>query len=293
VILVTAPTSTIGRRLVTDLLDHDVALRVVARDPRRLDPDVADRIEVVIGSHGDPDVIARAAEGAAAAFWLTPNLPAAPTLEASFADFARPAAAAFARHGVGRVVGISALGRGTPLAAHAGAVTASLAMDDVLAASGVAYRAVVCPSFMHNLLNHVGAMREQGAFFMTIDSELSAPTVAARDIAATATALLLDETWTGAGEVACLGPEDLTPVQMARIISDVVGREIRYVRIPDHAFRERMLGFGMSEAMVQGLLDMFEAKNQGLDQAVARTAASTTPTTLRQWCAEVLRPALG
>jgi uncharacterized protein YbjT (DUF2867 family) len=293
VILVTAPTSTIGRRLVTDLLDHDVALRVVARDPRRLDPDVSDRVEVVTGSHGDPDAIDRAADGVAAAFWLTPNIPSAPTLEASFADFARPAAAAFARHELGRVVGVSALGRGTPLAAHAGAVTASLAMDDVLAASGVPYRAVVCPSFMHNLLNHVGAMRDQGAFFMTIDPELSAPTVAARDIAATAVGLLLDDTWTGAGEVACLGPEDLTPVQMARIISDVTGHEIRYVQIPGAAFKERMLGLGMSEAMADGLLDMFDAKNRGLDRAVARTAASTTPTTLRQWCAEVLRPALG
>jgi uncharacterized protein YbjT (DUF2867 family) len=115
----------------------------------------------------------------------------------------------------------------------------------------------------------------------------------ARDIAATAVRLLLDDTWSGAGEVACLGPEDLTPVQMARIISDVVGREIRYVQIPGAAFRERMLGFGMSEAMAQGLLDMFDAKNRGLDQAVPRTPEATTPTTLRQWCEEVLRPALG
>jgi hypothetical protein len=54
-----------------------------------------------------------------------------------------------------------------------------------------------------------------------------------------------------------------------------------------------MLGLGMSEAMADGLLDMFDAKSRGLDLAVARTAASTTPTTLRAWCAEVLRPALG
>jgi len=292
VILITAPTSNIGRQLVAELLDRDVALRVVTRDPARLDAAVRDRVEVVTGSHGDPAVIDRAAEGAQAAFWLTPVEPTAPTLDATFADFARPAAAAFARHGVGRVVGISALGRGTPLAAHAGMVTASLAMDDVFAGSGVPYRAVVNPSFMENLLNNVGPIREQGAFFLMFDPDLSAPTVATRDIAATSARLLLDDTWAGAGEVACLGPADLTPVEMAQVISDAIGREVRYQQVPAAAFKERMMGFGMSEPIAQGLVDMFEAKNQGLDNAVARTPESTTPTTFRQWCAEVLAPAV-
>jgi hypothetical protein len=50
------------------------------------------------------------------------------------------------------VVGISALGRGTAVAGRAGYVTASLAMDDLIAGSGVAYRALTMPSFMDNLL---------------------------------------------------------------------------------------------------------------------------------------------
>jgi hypothetical protein len=47
--------------------------------------------------------------------------------------FTRPAADAFKRHHVGRVVGISALGRGTAAAKHAGLVTESLAMADSFA----------------------------------------------------------------------------------------------------------------------------------------------------------------
>ncbi len=38
VIVITAPTSTIGRHLVTDLLDGGAALRLVARDPLRTTP---------------------------------------------------------------------------------------------------------------------------------------------------------------------------------------------------------------------------------------------------------------
>ena len=47
----------------------------------------------------------------------------------------------------------------------------------------------------------------------------------------------------------------------------------------------------MSEAMAQGMVDMMLAKNDGLDNAEPRTPESTTPTSFRQWCEEVLKPA--
>jgi len=291
-IVITAPTSTIGRLLVDDLLEHGARLRLVTRDASRLAPDVRERVEVVEGTHGDPVVIARAFEGAEAVFWLAPPDEAQPSGEAALVDFTRPAAQAFARHGVKRVVGISALGRGTGQAEHAGLVTASLAMDDLIADSGVAYRAVVCPSFMHNLLNHAGSIRELGKFFLMADPDLKVPTVAAGDIAATAARLLLDGSWTGSGEVACLGPEDLSPKEMAQIISEVLDKEVTFVQVPGPALKERLMGFGFTEGMAQGMVDMFDAKNQGMDNAAARTAESTTPTTFRQWCQEVLKPAV-
>ncbi|MFG2138225.1 NAD(P)H-binding protein [Streptomyces sp. NPDC048650] len=291
-IVITAPTGTIGRRLVDDLLDRGAPLRLVARDPSRLAPEVRERSEVVEGSHGDAAVIDRACDGAEAVFWLAPDDPAAPSVEAVYVDFTRPACEAFARHGVQRVVGISALGRGTPMADQAGLVTASLAMNDLIAASGVAYRAVSCPSFMHNLLRQVGAIKNHGTFSLMIDPDLRSPTVATRDIAATAARLLLDDSWEGAGQVPCLGPEDLTPIEMAQILSEVLGTEIGYRQIPGSAFKERLTGFGTTDAMAQGMVDMFDAKNKGLDNAEPRTAESTTPTTFRQWCEEVLKPAV-
>ena len=291
-IVITAPTSTIGSLLVDDLLERDASVRLIVRDPSRLNPTVSDRAQVIEGSHREADVIDRACQGAAAMFWLTPSIPGAPTADDSFAGFARAACATLARHRVPRVVGISALGRGTPIADHAGLVTASLAMDDLIAASGVAYRAITCPSLMHNLLNHVDAISQHGRFSMTIDPDLRAPTVAATDVAATAARLLLDDKWDGSGEVPCLGPEDLSPNDMARIISDVLGTPVAYVQTSGEALRERLMGFGFSAAMATAMVEMFDAKNHGLDNAEPRTAASTTPTTFQQWCIDVLAPAV-
>ena len=71
------------------------------------------------------------------------------------------------------MVGISALGRGTAAAGHAGLVTASLAMDDLIASTGVSYRALTMPSFMDNLLRQVPAIRSQGMFFTPISGTAS------------------------------------------------------------------------------------------------------------------------
>ena len=50
---------------------------------------------------------------------------------------------------------------------------------------------------------------------------------------------------------------------------------------------------GSSEAFAQSLVDMFAEVGQGVYEAEPRTLETTTPTTFRQWCEEVLRPAVG
>ena len=120
---------------------------------------------------------------------------------------------------------------GTPWAARAGYVTASLAMDDLIASTGVAYRALTNPSFMDNIAAQAAAIKNQGMFFSPIDGDRKLPAVATRDIAAAAARLLLDDSWSGAGEVPLLGPEDLSFIDMAQIMSEVLGKPVRFQQI--------------------------------------------------------------
>jgi uncharacterized protein YbjT (DUF2867 family) len=291
-IVITTPTGQIGSQVLENLLDTAEALRVIARDPSGLSVDARDRVDVVEGSHEDAAVVNEAFAGADAVFWLAPPDPQARSVEAAFVGFTRPAADAFRRERIKRVVGISALGRGTPLAEHAGYVTGSLHMDDLIAATGVSYRAVTNPSFMDNIVRQAGAIKNQGIFFSPISGDRKLPSVATRDIAAAATRLLLDHSWSGVEEVPMLGPEDLSFNDMAEVISDVLRTEVRYQQIPFEAYKARFVDFGMSDAMAQGMTDMAAAKNQGLDNAVMRTPQNSTPTSFRQWCEETLKPAV-
>jgi uncharacterized protein YbjT (DUF2867 family) len=242
-IVITTPAGQIGRQVLGSLLQSGEQLRVIARDRSQLPAEVRGDLDIVEGSHGDAAVVDKAFAGADAVFWLVPLDPRAPSVDAAFAGFTRPAAEAFNRHGVGRVVGVSMLGRGTPWAAQAGFVTGSLAMDDLIAASGVAYRALTNPYFMEDTARQAESIKDKGLFTSPIAGDRKLPTVATRDIAAAASRLLLDASWSGAGEVPLLGPEDLSYNDMAEIMSQALRADhVRglqgQVRPPRHVRRD-------------------------------------------------------
>ena len=113
-------------------------------------------------------------------------------------------------------------------------------MDDLIASTGVAYRALTNPSFMDNIARQAEAIKNQGMFFSPIAGERKLPSVATRDIAAAASRLLLDESWSGVEEVPLLGPEDLSFNDMAEIISEVLGKEVRFQQTTFEAYKDQV-----------------------------------------------------
>lgn len=296
-IVTTTPTGNIGSQLLTRLLDRldrldstPEPLRVVVRDPGRLPDDVRDRVEVVVGSHGDADVIDKALTGADALFWLTPPPWRAARLEDGMEEFARPAAEAVVRHDVGHVVTISNLGRGVP--GDAGVATHALAVDDLFAATGAAHRALTLPGFMDNMLLSVAEIREHGTIHGVQDRSVRTPHCATSDVADVAAGLLRERTWTGQEQRPVLGPEDQSMDEMAAVVSDVLGRTVTYVQVTPEQFRASLLDRGASPAMAEGMAAMMVAKSAGLDNHATRTPQTSSPTTFRSWCERVLRPAM-
>ncbi len=290
-IVVTAPTGQIGSKLVAALLAAGAPVRVVVRDAERLPTDVRGAVEVVEGSHGDGAVMARALAGADALFWLAPP-DMSRTLQAAYLDFTRPAADAIRAAGTPRVVAVTALGRGTPWQHKAGLVTASIAADDLLMATGAAFRALAMPSFMENTARQVGPMKASGMFFGPIDPDRKLPFTATPDMAEAAARLLLDGAWTGQEEVPVLGPDDLSFDDQAAIISEVTGRTVRYQQIGWDRFRQQFLDRGADESWAQGYVDMFRAKEEGIDNVAVRQAGRHGTTSFRQFAEQQLRPAL-
>lgn len=290
-IVVTTPTGQIGRQVLDRILDSGEPVRVIARDPSRLSPRVRARAEIVQGSHGDTDAVTKALAGADRVFWLVPPDPRhAGGSERYYLDFTRPACDVIKNQAVRQVVGVSTLGHGYQ--GKAGILSAALAMDKLIEDTGVDYRALAMPFFMENLLRQAQAIKDQGTFFLANAADQPLPTVATRDIAAVAAALLLDGSWAGQASVPVAGPDDLTPVGMAQVMSDVLGHTVRYRQITVADYKAMMLQHGASEAMAQDVADMIEAMNRGIYDTEPRDRYAATPTDFRQWCQDILEPAV-
>ncbi len=293
-ILVTTPTGQIGSRVLDSLLDAGDAageVRVIVRDPARLSPHARARVEAVTGSHADPDVTAKACAGVDRVFWLVPPTPTADSVEGHFGAFTRPLADAIRTGGVERVVAVSTLGRG--VARNAGQISASLAMDDEIRATGVHHRALCPPYLMENLFHQAAAIRDSGVIAMATYGDRVLRTCATRDIGATAARLLLDGSWTGQDDVPMVGPDALTPEGMARVVSEVLDRPVRFQRLTGAEYRASMLRHGASENWVRAVADLAAATaEQGFYGSAAPTTPETAPTSFRRWCEEVLKPAV-
>lgn len=293
-LVITTPTGLIGHQVLDNVLDgvldSGAPVRVIARDPSRLSPQARERVEVVQGSMDDIDVVSAAFAGADCVFWLVPPYANADSIMDYTLDFTRPACEAIKRQGVKRVVAVSSLGRG--VAKNAGPVSASFAMDELIESTDVSYRALRMPGFMENMLQHVEPIKHQGMFFLPVSGDRKLPTCATRDIAAAAARLLLDDSWSGQDSVPILGPEDLSYDDMAQIMSEVLARPVRFQQVPGEAFKATLTRYGMAEVWAQGLVDMLTQIDQGIYNTEPRTPQSTTPTSFRQWCEEVFKPAV-
>ncbi|WP_158811310.1 NAD(P)H-binding protein [Beijerinckia sp. L45] len=286
-IVVTTPTGNIGRHVVRHLLDACEAVRLIVRDPSKLAQGVRDQVEVVEGSHGEAAVVDRAFQGADAVFWLCPPTPS-PTPAAATVEFARPGAEAMRRHGVRHVVVATTLGRHTPWQDGAGNATGSIHMVDLLRTTGAAVRGLALPAFMDNALRQTEAIR-QGKMFGPIHPDKKLPHTAARDIGAAAAGFLIDRSWSGQEDVPVLGPDELSYAQLATIVSDVIGREVRYEHQTYDAYKDAAMARGLTSAFAQGYVDMLRAKEEGMDNFASRATAIIGATSFRKWAEEGLK----
>lgn len=289
-ILVTTPTGHIGSHLVRILLAAGEPVRVVARNPDKLSSEIRGKIEVVSGSSDDEAVLGKALDGAESLFLVVPPSFSVPDVREHYLSFGRAAIGAARSRGVNRIVSVSGIGKHSSL--DGGLVGAALAVGEALDQSGIAHRAIWCPGFMENMLMYVPTLAAQGVFYGASDPDKKRPMVACRDIAAVGAKLLRDRSWSGPGGVAVLGPEDVTMNEMAATLGDVLGKPIRYQRIPLEAQAAELTKRGASADIVRAFIQMVKAKDEGLDDTEPRTPENTTPTTFRQFCKEVLAPAL-
>ena len=67
---------------------------------------------------------------------------------------------------------------------------------------------------------------------------------------------------------------------------------MRYQQISYEQFKQQFLARGTSESVAQGYVDMYRAKEEGIDNTAARSPETTGHTSFRAFCEQHLKPVL-
>jgi uncharacterized protein YbjT (DUF2867 family) len=118
------------------------------------------------------------------------------------------------------------------------------------------------------------------------------PWVDPRDIGEIAAARLLWQGWSGRQVQAVHGPEDLTLSQVAAIIGQATGRQVRAETIPRETLRSSLRSAGLGDKQVEAIAGMSAVTCENFVAEDERSILTTTPTTLAAWAHAHLRPAL-
>jgi uncharacterized protein YbjT (DUF2867 family) len=267
----------ITSRAARALLDEGRPTRVIGRSAASLEPLRQRGAELAIGDAQEPGFLARAFEGATAAYVMIPPAYDAPDMRRSQTRFSAAIATAIARAGVRRVVNLSSIGAELP--AGTGPIVGLHEQEQRLdALPGLDLLHLRPGYFMENHLHAAGAIAALGVYPSLERSDVPVPMIATRDIAAVVARELVEP---GASGVLHLhAPRHYTFQEVATLLGRAIGRpDLRHVQAEPAQARAAMLQAGMSPDVADRMAEMAHWLSEARPGALHRPL-ETAPTTL-------------
>jgi uncharacterized protein YbjT (DUF2867 family) len=292
--VITGATGNVGGRIADILLSTSQQIRVIGRNPQRLDPLAKKGAEAFPGDMADPEFLTRAFTGAKAVFTMIPPNLKAENLREYQNKITESIVTAIKNAGVTHVVNLSSIGAN--LTDHTGPVLGLHDQEERLnQIPGLNVVHIRAGYFMENLYGNID-MIKKGAFGTAMKGDLKVPFIATRDIASAAAKILMYLDFTGSSVRELLGERDISLDEIAKII----GKAIRTPRVKYSQFSygntiKALVGMGMSRDVAQSFVDLSKAANEGiLYRGIRRTPESTTGTSFEEFAksfAAVIRKA--
>jgi uncharacterized protein YbjT (DUF2867 family) len=262
-ILITGASGNVGKAVLREVARKEAKFRGMYRSQEEAARAPAG-CEPVIADFSDKASLRKALDGVTAVYVVCSPIPQLVELESNLIDSCKES-------GVKHVVLNSALGAGDYGKSFP---SWHRNVEDKLKSTGMSYTILRPNGFMQNIVAfYAPSIRAQGAFYQSMgDAKVSHIDVG--DVAAVA----VNSLYAGAhaGQIyELLGPEAVSNEELAKRISKVAGRTVKFVDIPESAQREAMLGMGMPEWQVTALLALQQyykqdggAKTDGLLKAL-------------------------
>ena len=282
VVLVIGASGTIGTATVAALAANyadKVEIRAGVRNP-----DKADKLKAIAGvsvvqaTMGDKDTLKITLKDVSALYIVTPSVDSRIELATVTAEVAKEA-------GVKFVMVVSGFLAELPDTILGGQYTE---IEDKVGKLGIPYAFLRLPSFVENIWGFKDSIVGQRAINFPVDPEKPFPAVVVEDAGKAAAAILTDPS-KHAGKTYNIISDRITYNDVTQGFTEVLGKEIKYNRIPYEAFKQSFLGMGVKEWQVNGLLQAFELTDSGrasqliADMSDYEKITGEKPTLLKAW----------
>jgi uncharacterized protein YbjT (DUF2867 family) len=273
-----------GSIVANFLLSKGKKVRVVGRDPGRLQRFVDKGAEALTADMSDAAALTKAFSGARAAYLLLPPAKSREDQERESDAIAK----AVKESGLRYAVYLSSYGAQVP--EGTGPVAGLHSSEQkVNAISGLNVLHLRAAYFMENNLAAIGMILGMGLFGNALLPNVKFPMVATRDVGNYAAQRLLDLDFSGKQTRELLGERDLSMTETTAVIARAIGKpDLRYQQFPYDQVQELLTQLGVPPKGAAMYIEMYKAINAGvLVPLESRSQENTTPTSIEQFVQDV------
>jgi uncharacterized protein YbjT (DUF2867 family) len=260
-ILITGASGNVGREVLKQIAESGAKVRA-AFQSREKAAGAPKSVDVAVVDFNQPGTLRVALKDVERVFLVGPPTEQLPALEGKAMDVIK-------QTGVRQVVKLSSIGgESTFPRLHAKS-------EEYVVSTGVPYTFLRANGFMQNVVNfNTQTINSQNAFY-GCQGDGPVSVIDIRDIAAVAVKALTEDGHVGKGYT-LTGPEALSNGDIARILSEALGREIKYVDLPEEQFRQALMSAGVPQSSADALIDLQRWYRGGKAAIVTRDVEQVT-----------------
>jgi uncharacterized protein YbjT (DUF2867 family) len=285
--VITGATGNTGKPITMALLKAGKKVRIISRSAEKAKELTEMGAELFIGESSNVDVLKKAFEGATAVYALIAMDFAAEDMTAYQQKQANAIAEALKAAKVKYVVSLSS--QGAHLAKDSGVVLGLNKMENLFNQIDGLNCLHLRPSyFMENSMGMIGMIKQSGILGSPVNSKMTFPIIATKDIAEYATKRLLALDFTGHNTQDLLGKKDVSYIEIAKVYGEAIGKpELQYVEVSYDDFKNALVNqMGASVSVADNYNVFIKAFNDGkITETAKRNAESTTPTGIEDFAA--------
>jgi uncharacterized protein YbjT (DUF2867 family) len=253
-ILITGASGNVGKEVLRQVAASGAKVRAAFQTANKA-ARAPSGVEIATVDYNQPETLHTALKGVDRVFLVGPPAQNLVALERNAVDAIKQAGGA-------HIVKLSAMGGRAAIYPRQHAES-----EEHIKSSGVPYTFLRPNGFMQNLVNYnAPTINTQNAFY-GCQGESKVSHVDLRDVAAVAVKALTEDRHAGK-TYTLTGPRALTNAELAQILSDDLGREIRYIDLPAGQFKQALVGAGLPEWSANAMIDLQQLYRNGGASAV-------------------------